>query len=76
MAYFQLEPWGTETEDLRTGIVASTIANANRDPKHRPQPYKPSDFVPQRGKEPQPEQDWEDQFRILQMIARTHNANK
>ena len=35
-----------EREDLRAGIVASTIANANRDPKRRKQPFKPQDFMP------------------------------
>lgn len=46
-AHHQLEPWGLEREDLRAGIVASTIANANRDPKKRAQPYTAFDFVPQ-----------------------------
>lgn len=45
-AYFQLEPWGAEREDLRSGIVASTIANANRDPKKRARPFTPDQFMP------------------------------
>lgn len=45
-AHFQLEPWGTEREDLRSGIVASTIANVNRDKKKRARPFLPSDFIP------------------------------
>jgi len=44
MAYSKLEPWGEEREDLRMGIVASTIANVNR-PKGK-KPYKPTDFTP------------------------------
>lgn len=47
MAYYTLEPFGVEREDLRAAIVASTIANANRDPKKKRQPYEPADFMPQ-----------------------------
>lgn len=46
MAYATLEPFGEERADLRAGIIASTIANANRDPKHKPKPFAPSDFMP------------------------------
>lgn len=44
MAYFQFEPWGEERADLRSGIVASTIANVNRG-KNTPA-FKPEDFMP------------------------------
>ena len=44
-AFFALHPWGEEVEDFRTGILASTIANANRGQGTRP--YKPQDFIPQ-----------------------------
>lgn len=46
MAYAELEPFGEERADLRAGIVAHVIANANRDPKTKPEPFKPSDFMP------------------------------
>lgn len=46
MAYATLEPFGAERGDLRAGIVASTIANVNRDPKSRPEPFAPQDFMP------------------------------
>ena len=29
-AYYNLEPWGEQKSDVRTGIIASTIANVNR----------------------------------------------
>jgi hypothetical protein len=29
-AYYNLEPWGQLKEDIRTGIIASTMANVNR----------------------------------------------
>ena len=44
MAYSTLEPWGEERDDLRMGIIASTIANANRGKGQKA--YKPSDFMP------------------------------
>lgn len=45
----EIEPFGTEIDLLGHGIVASTLANVNRDPKRRPQPYQPSDFIPKFG---------------------------
>ncbi len=47
-AFFALEPWGAEVEDWRAGMVAATVANANRDEKKRRKPYTPRDFMPQR----------------------------
>lgn len=43
-AYYTLEPWGEEPADLRTGIIASTIANVFSSGKKQ---YKPKDFMPQ-----------------------------
>jgi hypothetical protein len=51
MAYFRLEPFGAEREDMRAGIIAATIANANRDPKKRPKPFTPGDFMLKFGEE-------------------------
>lgn len=50
-AYAQIEPFGEEREDLRAGIIASSIVNAlvmiNRDPrKGRPRLTSPGDFMP------------------------------
>jgi hypothetical protein len=47
IAYAQLEPFGEERADLRMAILASLIANVNRDPKKKPTPYEVSDFMPQ-----------------------------
>lgn len=46
MAYYSVEPFGEERGDLRTGILASVIANVNRDRKKRSEPYTPQDFMP------------------------------
>ena len=45
MAYYEIDPWGEERADLRMGIMASVIANTNRDPK-KSRPYKARDFMP------------------------------
>ena len=44
-AFHEIEPFGEERADLRSGIVASVIANVNRG-KHS-KTYKPADFMPQ-----------------------------
>lgn len=50
MAYSQVEPWGEDRADLRSGIVAATVANAHRDKKKKHSPYKARDFIPQFGR--------------------------
>jgi len=44
--FYAVEPWGDTRADLRAGIVAAVIANANRDAKRRPEPFTPADFMP------------------------------
>ncbi|MDR5774911.1 MULTISPECIES: hypothetical protein [unclassified Caballeronia] len=46
LAYSKIEPFGTEMEDLRAGVVAAAIYNVNRSPKARPEPFGPSDVIP------------------------------
>lgn len=74
MQYYQEEPFGEERDDLRMAIGWSLIANANRDPKRRPQPFSPRDFMPwsDRGRTPQykPITDPEE-WRSLTMTMRT-----
>jgi len=74
MAFFSLEPWGTEVEDWRFGMLASVFANANRDPKKRKRPYEPEDFMPRRDAPRTQEQDIEDHEAILRMWARVLEA--
>lgn len=42
-AYYNLEPWGQPKEDIRAGIVASTIANVNRGKETKAFTY--NDFI-------------------------------
>ena len=51
IAYNRLEPFGERRADLRTGIVASVIANVNRDKKKRSKPFKAEEFMPEFGSE-------------------------
>ena len=46
IAYAHVSPWGEQRADLRSAIVASVIANVNRDSRRRPAPFKPADFMP------------------------------
>lgn len=55
MAFYELEPFGDERADLRSGIVASTIANVNRAKGGKEYSFR--DFMPkfeggEGGKEP------------------------
>lgn len=46
IAYNELEPIGEVRDDLRAGIVASTIAEAHRNPKKRKRPFEAKEFMP------------------------------
>jgi hypothetical protein len=55
LAYSELDPFGNERQDLHAAMVVSAIANVNRDPKTRKNPYSPNDFMPKFGApSPQP----------------------
>ena len=69
MAFYQLEPFGEERADLRAAIVASVIANANRDPRGHPQAFTVEDFMPKFDAEPRPAQTPDEQIAILKMIG-------
>ena len=45
MAYYKLEPFGEMVADQRHGIATSVLANINRDPKQKRDPYKAKDFI-------------------------------
>jgi hypothetical protein len=44
--FYAREPWGSEAAFLRSGIIAATIANVNRNSKTHPEPFSPMDFMP------------------------------
>lgn len=45
--YYALDPFGEERADLRMGIATSVLANANRNPDKRSDPFTAKDFMPQ-----------------------------
>jgi hypothetical protein len=44
MAYYMLEPFGAERDNLHAGLVAAMVHNVNRDPK-RGKAADPKDFM-------------------------------
>jgi len=46
LSYHQIEPFGSQMDDLRAGAVTAAIYNTNRDTKKRPEPFGPSDVIP------------------------------
>ena len=57
IAYTRHEPVGPARLDMLTAMQMALIANANRDAKTRPEPFQPSDFLPQWWPEPDTELD-------------------
>jgi hypothetical protein len=51
MAYYQLDPFGNERNDLHSGIIASTVVNSQRT-KKSDKVYVPKDFMPDYDREP------------------------
>lgn len=45
LAYYSLEPFGEMMADMRHGIAVAVLANVNRDPEKRPEPYEPENFI-------------------------------
>ncbi len=69
MAYYAIEPFGEERADLRMGVLASLIANINRDPKKQREPFTPSDFMPRFEVEPQPKRvGWQEMLAKMKAI--------
>jgi len=46
MAYYELEPFGYYADFQKHAMVASVIAEVNRNPKKKPTPYEAKDFMP------------------------------
>lgn len=68
IAYSHVDPFGEERDDLRAGIIASVIANSNRNPKKRPRPFTPGDFMPKLDRRPKKTQSWEEQLKIVEQL--------
>lgn len=46
LAFNKIDPISDRRADLRAGIIASTVAEVNRDRKRRSRPYEAKDFMP------------------------------
>ena len=45
--YHQVEPYGELQQFYQAALICCIIANANRDTKKKPEPFKVEDFMPQ-----------------------------
>jgi hypothetical protein len=44
--YYHTKPFGSQLGFYQSGIIASVLANVNRDSKKSPTPFKAEDFMP------------------------------
>lgn len=65
IAYYQMEPFGEERADIRSAIVACTVANVNRGKDQSP--YELDNFLP-KWEEPE-EQTVEEMIQIAAMFT-------
>jgi len=72
MGFYSIEPFGEERADLRSAIIACTMANAWRGKNQRP--FKVSDFIPNFG-EPK-EQTPEEILMIFKAAAQRNKKTK
>lgn len=81
MAYSQLEPFGTDIEDQRMGMICASVLNAvlmvHSPKKGNIKWYQPADFIPEYGKEvkePEIKKQTVDQMKdVLKAIAGVRN---
>jgi hypothetical protein len=45
IAFLSVEPLGDDRGDIQAAMIAATIANANRDPEKRSNPFEATDFL-------------------------------
>lgn len=69
-AFYQIEPFGDYRADVRSGIIASTFANANRSSKT--QPFKIEDFMPYLDKKKDKISDIEQLKSWLKSVGKKH----
>lgn len=74
MAYYAVEPFGDEW--LRTAILASLIANANRDTDMKPDPFTPDDFMPRMAEAEEieePDNSWQANKALFEILMDKRN---
>lgn len=71
IAFWQLEPFGSSFEEYRAALVASVLAEVNRNHKKRGRPFSPSEFMTDWDKatgEKKGEQSAESMFAFVQQV--------
>lgn len=74
ITFESLEPFSEERQDTRFAMLAMILANSNRDPKTKPDPYEIQDFLlpfgdlPKTIANPRP-QSWEEQKELGKRFA-------
>lgn len=71
-AYFTLDPFGNDRDDLRIAQLCCLFANANRDSKKHPRAYKLDEFMFDFGKQYKEtkQQSMEDMKQILRGLTK------
>jgi hypothetical protein len=64
-AFYGLQPFGDEPADIRTGIIASTVANCLTTGRS----FKPSDFLPEYRQPEEAQNDQDIKDAVLRMNA-------
>lgn len=68
IAFYEMEPWGCEIDDQRSGIIASTFANGFRDKRKRKKPFQVSDFMPDRGPKKPVKKSWQSMLALVEVM--------
>lgn len=66
VAYSRIEPFGEERADWRAALVASVIAEVNRNTKKRKRAFAPKDFLLRF--EGAKKQTWQSQLQFVEML--------
>lgn len=69
-----MEPFGDRRMDLLIGLLCSVLANINRDPKTKPQPYKAEDFMFSWDPKPEVRQTEKQIFAFMKFLQAAQNA--
>ena len=71
MAFYKMNPWGSDRDNLHAGIIASTVANVNRNPKRKRDPYVAKDFLLSFGGEKKKKVDGMAMFNQFKALAKS-----
>ena len=78
IAYARMEPFDETRADYRVAMLAQLLANVNRDPKQKREPFTITDFLLKFGEETvaKQEPDWRRMKAMAKLITDTYRENK